>query len=82
MIERLEQKQPNGRLVEREGAIVTLATAHAAKFPETVEQALGIRPGLPDRVGDLYSRPERFEVGPMSLAFVQDRIERVVRAKS
>ena len=67
---------------EREGAIVTLATAHAAKFPETVEQALGIRPGLPDRVGDLYSRPERFEVGPMSLAFVQDRIESVVRAKS
>lgn len=64
------------------GAIVTLATAHAAKFPETVEQALGVRPGLPDRVGDVVSRPERFDVGPMSLAFVKDRIEAVVRAKS
>jgi threonine synthase len=39
--------------------IVTLATAHPAKFPEAVERATGQRPGLPSRVGDLFEREER-----------------------
>ena len=38
--------------------IVTLATAHPAKFPDAVERATGIRPPLPARVGDLFSREE------------------------
>ena len=40
--------------------VVTLATAHPAKFPDAVERATGIRPGLPSRVGDLFERDERF----------------------
>ena len=40
--------------------VVTLATAHPAKFPEAVERATGHRPGLPERVGDLFEREERF----------------------
>jgi threonine synthase len=40
--------------------IVTLATAHPAKFPEAVERSTGHRPGLPDRVGDLFEREERY----------------------
>lgn len=44
------------------GPIVTLATAHPAKFPDAVEAAIGERPPLPDRLGDLFERPERFEV--------------------
>ena len=39
--------------------IVTLATAHPAKFPEAVERATGHRPDLPARVGDLFEREER-----------------------
>ena len=39
--------------------VVTLATAHAAKFPEAVERATGHRPLLPDRIGDLFEREER-----------------------
>ncbi|SMX22688.1 threonine synthase [Boseongicola aestuarii] len=39
--------------------MITLATAHAAKFPDAVEAATGIRPPLPNRMGDLYQRPER-----------------------
>jgi threonine synthase len=38
--------------------VVTLATAHPAKFPEAVERATGHRPGLPTRVGDLFEREE------------------------
>ncbi|MEY4670281.1 MAG: hypothetical protein RLZZ415_160 [Pseudomonadota bacterium] len=39
--------------------VVTLATAHPAKFGDAVEQATGQRPVLPQRVGDLYEREER-----------------------
>lgn len=38
--------------------IVTLATAHPAKFVDAVERATGVRPGLPSRVGDLFEREE------------------------
>ncbi len=39
--------------------MVTLATAHPAKFPAAVEAASGIHPPLPDRMSDLYERDER-----------------------
>ena len=39
--------------------MVTLATAHPAKFPDAVQAATGIRPPLPPRMADLYDRPER-----------------------
>ena len=39
--------------------MITLATAHPAKFPDAVEAATGLRPGLPPRMADLFDRPER-----------------------
>ncbi|MBN9889712.1 threonine synthase [Salipiger abyssi] len=39
--------------------MITLATAHPAKFPDAVEKASGIRPPLPERMADLFDRPER-----------------------
>ncbi|WP_371156596.1 threonine synthase [Jannaschia sp. 2305UL9-9] len=39
--------------------MVTLATAHPAKFPDAVEAATGIRPALPPRMADLFDRDER-----------------------
>jgi len=39
--------------------MVTLATAHAAKFPDAVETATGIRPALPRHMADLFDKPER-----------------------
>jgi threonine synthase len=44
----------------RDVPIVTLATAHPAKFPDAVERATGQRPPLPSRVGDLFDREERY----------------------
>ncbi|HRO15325.1 MAG TPA: threonine synthase, partial [Paracoccus sp. (in: a-proteobacteria)] len=39
--------------------MVTLATAHPAKFPDAVEQAIGIRPALPPHMARLFDLPER-----------------------
>ena len=46
--------------VDRSIPVVTLATAHPAKFPDAVERATGQRPSLPSRVGDLFEREERY----------------------
>ena len=58
--------------------MVTLATAHPAKFPDAVEAATGIRPALPPRMADLFQRPERVTRVPNDLAalktLIRDRI--------
>ncbi len=51
--------------------MVTLGTAHPAKFPDAVQRATGFRPALPPHLHDLYHRPERFTVVPDDLAAVQ-----------
>lgn len=40
--------------------VVTLATAHPAKFRDAVERATGVRPSLPTRLGNLFDREERY----------------------
>ena len=63
------------RMLGRESEpMVTLATAHPAKFPDAVEQASGIRPALPARLGDLMSRKEAFQVLPNDVAAIQQFI--------
>ena len=52
------------------GPVVTLATAHPAKFGDTVERATGLRPPLPARVGDLFDRHERYTTLPGTYAAV------------
>ncbi|WP_296614276.1 threonine synthase [Sphingomonas sp.] len=54
--------------------IVTLATAHPAKFGDAVERATGVRPVLPARVGDLFEREERYETLPATFEAVTDYI--------
>ena len=51
--------------------IVTLATAHPAKFRDAVERATGVRPMLPSRVGSLFDRQERFDTLPATLEAVR-----------
>jgi threonine synthase len=61
---------------EHLGAIpmITLATAHPAKFPDAVEAAMGTRPGLPDRMADLFDRAERVTRMPNDLAALEAHI--------
>ena len=54
--------------------VVTLATAHPAKFRDAVERATGQHPPLPARVGDLFAREERFQELPGDYAMVRDWI--------
>jgi threonine synthase len=48
--------------------MITLATAHPAKFPDAVQAATGTRPALPARMADMFDRPERVTRVPNDLA--------------
>ncbi|MEL7133793.1 MAG: threonine synthase, partial [Pseudomonadota bacterium] len=54
--------------------MITLATAHPAKFPAAVETATGITPPLPPRMADLYERPERLTRVPNDLEALKAHI--------
>jgi len=54
--------------------MVTLGTAHAAKFPDAVEAACGVRPALPAALGDLFEREERLVEVPNDLEAVESLI--------
>jgi threonine synthase len=60
--------------------MIALGTAHAAKFPDAVAAACGIRPALPARLADLYDRPERLSVVTNGLAAVEALIRERGRA--
>ncbi|QFT94060.1 Threonine synthase [Roseovarius sp. THAF9] len=55
--------------------MITLATAHPAKFPAAVEEASGQHPPLPDRMADLYERSERVTRVENDLAAIETLIK-------
>lgn len=59
------------------GPIVSLSTAHPAKFPDAVERATGVRPSLPPHLADLFERPERTRTLPNDVAAVQSFVRSV-----
>ena len=55
--------------------IVTLATAHPAKFPAAVEMATDTSPMLPKHISDLFNREEHINLIDNDIALVKDFIE-------
>lgn len=62
--------------------VVTLATAHPAKFRDAVERATGARPTLPARIGDLFEREERYDVLPATFEAITGYIAERARPKA
>jgi threonine synthase len=61
------------RLLARElpEPVICLATAHPAKFPETIRRAIGITPPLPESINSLLQKPERMTRLPAQAEAVQ-----------
>jgi len=66
---------------ERDEPVITLATAHPAKFADAVKRATGITPELPAHLADLFDRPERTEMLPNDLATVQRFVAAAVASR-
>jgi len=60
--------------------MVVLSTAHAAKFPDAVERACGMRPQLPEWFSDISERPERVTVLPADQSAVERFVLQTSRA--
>ena len=60
--------------------MVTLATAHPAKFPDAVKAASGIMAPLPPRMADLYDRAERVTRVTNDLGALQKVIRERIKA--
>jgi threonine synthase len=58
--------------------VVTLATAHPAKFADTVERATAVAPQLPAKCADLFQRPEKYD----SLPADAEAVKRYIRERS
>jgi threonine synthase len=56
--------------------LVVLATAHPAKFPDSVQAATGVKPALPRHLSDLNSYPERCDTLQNDVAAVKIHIEK------
>ncbi|HHB82070.1 MAG TPA: threonine synthase [Devosia sp.] len=54
--------------------MITLATAHPAKFPDAVKAAAGVEPALPAWLGDLHKRTEKCDRLANDLELVQNYI--------
>ena len=58
--------------------VICLATAHPAKFAEAIERAGLETPALPEHLGDLLEREERFTVLPAELDAVTELISKTL----
>ena len=61
--------------------VVTLTTAHPAKFRDAVERATGMRPNVPSRVGDLFERQERYDTLPAEFGAITGYIAERAHAR-
>ncbi|MGP1396391.1 MAG: threonine synthase [Inquilinaceae bacterium] len=68
--------------VSADVALVALACAHPAKFPDAVERACGVRPPLPPRLADLMEREERMVRLPNDLTAVQAQIRQALSERA
>jgi len=59
--------------------MITLATAHPAKFPDAVEASVGKRPVLPSWLADLFDRSERLTEMPNDLQLMKTLVRERIK---
>ncbi len=75
----LEAAQRFRRDSGEEAPIIVLSTAHPAKFPETVQEALGIEPPMPERLSRLWQEDTSVEVTAPTLEALKEHVLAHVR---
>ena len=58
-------------LVRQDTPIISLACAHPAKFPDAVQSACGIYPGLPEHLANLMQRDDAMLTAENDMEAVQ-----------
>ena len=63
--------------IHREDPVVTLATAHPAKFGDAVKTATGQTPELPERLAHIMDAEEQFETIPADVGALKGVLEKM-----
>ena len=61
--------------------IISLATAHPAKFPDAVKAATGHHPALPPHLADLFDRPERMDAIAADPSHIKDYVRTFAKGR-
>ncbi len=61
--------------VDKKTPIISLACAHPAKFPETIEKAIKLKPNLPDDLINILDKPKYSLHGPNDYKTIMSLIE-------
>jgi threonine synthase len=69
------------RKLKVKAPLISLGTAHPAKFPDAVEKAAGVHPALPTRLSGLTTLPERFDVLPADIGAVAEYVSKHSRVR-
>jgi len=59
---------------QEDGVVITLATAHPAKFPDVIEKTIGLKPELPEHLYDLIEREEKYTELPNDIGKIKGYI--------
>jgi len=62
------------KMKNKNNQMITLSTAHPAKFPDAVKNAMGISPILPEFLSDLFDKQEKYETLENNQSVIEDYI--------
>ena len=65
-------------VTKKNNLVVSLATAHPAKFPDAIHEATGIHPALPPHLNDLFQRKESYLTLPNNFESVREFIAKTL----
>ncbi len=60
-----------------DGIVITLATAHPAKFPDAVKKAITAEITPPKQLADIWQKEEKFQILPAKASAVRDYISQI-----
>ena len=61
--------------INLDGNNVVLATAHPCKFPNAIEQSIGIKPSLPEKLKYIMDEKENYDIIPNNLKAIKKHIK-------
>ena len=61
--------------INLDGNNVVLATAHPCKFPNAIDQSIGIKPSLPEKLKYIMDEKENYDIIPNNLKAIKKHIK-------
>ena len=75
----LEEKAIDQKIISNDCPIISLACAHPAKFPQVIKKSIGIIPEFPLHLDQIMSRKEYFKTIDPNLKDIQEYIMKSMR---